>query len=136
MKFLTIFLMVLFISGCSTMLPGKIIALEDGSILPMQIQTSYGTGEMTAINPKTGENFKGTYTAVSSSAFSSTNGMMGKMPYNDSTVTTSNKASSKAVLIGDKGTVLNIYMDIQAGWRPIGFGDAEDNKGKKYSVQF
>ena len=136
MKIFLVLVLCFGLVGCSTMLPGKIIALDDGSIMPVQIETSYGSGKMTALDPKSGENFEGTYTGVTESAFSSSSGMFGETNFNSNTFTTSNRAYAKAVLVGDKGRVLNINMAIQAGWRPIGFGEVEDNKGRKYSLQF
>jgi hypothetical protein len=101
----------------------------------MQIELSYGSGSMSATDPVTGEVFNGTYTAIlethviqhqSTSLFGS-----------DATVTdTSGVAQGSAVLVGNKGTVLNLKLHIKPGTQPSGFGEAEDNHGKKYNVQF
>jgi len=51
----------------------------------------------------------------------------------------SNIANATAILIGDKGTVLNIRMRMQAGVLKSqlhGHGEAEDNKGNRYQVRF
>ena len=124
---------VVLVGGCATMLPGKIISLSDGTTLPMQIQTSYGSGKMTAYNPKTGENFEGTYTGVFNTTYSQASVWSGGQTTTGTLRETSNSVPASAVLVGDKGTVLNIRMLIQAGWRPIGFGEAEDNKRSESS---
>ena len=45
-------------------------------------------------------------------------------------------ANTKAILIGDKGTVLDVQMLIQPGVRPKGIGEAVSNKGERFQVQF
>jgi hypothetical protein len=40
------------------------------------------------------------------------------------------------MLRGDKGGWMQVWMDIQAGWRPIGHGIAEDSKGRRYHLDF
>ena len=72
---------------------------------------------MTAYNPKTQENFKGQYT-----------GVRGANKYD--------VAQTKAILIGDKGTVLDVNMEIEPGLKPRGIGNAIDNNGVKYQIQF
>ncbi len=141
------FLAVLM-AGCATgynrggrvgdMLSGKIIRLSTGLILPMQIQLSRnGAGQMTATNPKTGELFDGTYRAISENKTIqySKNSFWGNTK-TETAQEVSNMVPASAVLIGNKGTVLNIQMKIQPGNPPIGYGEAQDNKGRKYSVQF
>jgi hypothetical protein len=49
-----LFVVCLFSVGCGRMLDGKIYSLDDGVVMPMQIETSYGYGKMNASNPKTG----------------------------------------------------------------------------------
>lgn len=70
---LSILLLFVFtlIASCATMpnpvgqmLPGKMYSLQDGTELNFEIQTSYGTGAMTAYNPVTRENFSGQYTGI------------------------------------------------------------------------
>lgn len=140
----SLFALALLLAGCATetnplgsFIPGRIISLSDGKVLPMQIQLSYGTGKMTALNPETGETFDGIYTAIleTKSSQVSRPTWLGDQE-TASEVTTSDLAQASAVLVGNKGTVLDIKMQIQAGVRPIGFGEATDNAGKKYRVQF
>ncbi len=117
----SMFLLTALTIGCvapyreGDMLPGKIIKLTNGVVFPMYIAYSYGTGRMTATDPETGEVFEGTYTGVRDGF--------------------SNTATATAVLLGTNGTVLNIRMKIQIGNPPVGYGEGEDNKGRKYHIQ-
>lgn len=138
-------LFAILLSGCATgpvnyagkMIPGRIVSLSDGRVYPMQIEVTQGSGKMTATNPTTGEYFEGTYTAVRETRQIqySKPGFLGAEE-TQTAVEISNTAPLSAVLVGNKGTVLNIKMQVQAGNPPIGYGDAEDNKGGKYNVQF
>lgn len=132
------------LAGCATdpypvgsMIPGRITSLSDGKVLPMQIQLSYGAGKMSAVDTASGETFDGSYTAVvqTNVVQHSQPGLFGDTDTGQS-VQTSDVAQASAVLVGTKGTVLNFKMTIKAGSPPIGFGDGEDNHGKKYNVQF
>lgn len=137
-------LLIIFLSGCAVptnkvgdMIPGRIISLSKGTLLPMQIQLSYGSGKMTATNPTTGESFEGNYTAIqdTKAVQYSKPTLFGDQETHQS-FERSTTSPTSAVLVGNKGTVMNIKMQIQAGNPPIGFGEAEDNKGEKYNVQF
>ena len=139
-----LFAFTLLLCGCvqspyqlGAFIPGRIVSLADGKILPMQIQLSYGSGKMTAVDPVTGETFDGTYTAIQETKASQVSqpGLFGDNEVGSS-VTVTNMSQASAILVGSKGTVLNIKMQIQAGRPPIGFGEATDNAGKKYNVQF
>lgn len=126
--------------GIGAMLPGRLIALSDGRTLPMQIEItpiSHPVGKLTASDPKSGEVFNGSYTCIVGSKVvsHSTNDFWGGQETGQS-IEVSNVAPCTSVLVGNKGTVLNIKMTARAGHPPVGTGDAEDNKGKKYSVQF
>lgn len=48
----------------------------------------------------------------------------------------SNVAPAQATLVGNKGTVITLNMQIQAGNPPVGIGEGQDNHGKKYTIQF
>lgn len=100
------------------MIGGKIYSLSGAKVLPMRIALSYGHGKMTAEDPETGEKFEGEYTAVSNGAY----GVVG----NDFATFSSKKANAMAVLVGDKGTVLNCVMEIEKGLPPKGIGTAKD----------
>jgi hypothetical protein len=139
-----LFAVTLLLCGCAqspyqlgAFIPGRIVSLADGKIMPMQIQLSYGAGKMTAFDPVTSETFDGTYTAIQEAKSSQVSrpGLFGDTDVG-SEVTVTNMSQASAVLVGSKGTVLNIKMQIQAGSPPIGFGEATDNAGKKYNVQF
>jgi hypothetical protein len=124
-----ILLFVGFNIGCGRMLDGTIYSIDehtalfdvenppdDAVIMPMQIETSYGYGKMTAQNPKTGERFSGTYSGV-----------------RDSNTT---QAKAIATLVGDQGTVLDCVIRIQTGLQPHGMGTAKDKNGRRYRIQF
>ena len=90
-------------------------SLKDGTELTFEIQRSYGTGDMSAQNPKTGEKFTGQYTA---------------------TRVAGNYADAHGILRGNKGTVVNVTLEIQAGLMPKGHGEGVDNNGNRYQFQF
>jgi hypothetical protein len=123
-----------------SMLPGKIICLSDGKTFPMEIQLSsisHPTGKMTATDPSTSENFSGTYTCmVETKTIQDSRPTFLGAQETKTSLEVSDVVPGVAVLVGDKGTVLNIKMTIKAGNPPIGYGNAEDNKGKKYTIQF
>jgi hypothetical protein len=135
-------LLAVLLCGCATegyeygaMLPGRIVSLADGTTLAMQYEFSSRTGKMIATNPVTSETFQGTWTAVQETHVRThqDNSLFGS---DDTSVDTSDVADGSAVLVGNKGTVLNLKLHVKAGNPPSGFGDGEDNKGVKYNVQF
>lgn len=123
--------------GCGVMLDGKIYSLQEGVVLPMQIETSRGHGKITCVHPKTGERFEGTYSGVSSGSVGvgflvSSGGQSATALGSASSMT----ANAIATMIGNKGTVLDCIMDIQKGIRPHGLGTCKDNNGGQYRLQF
>lgn len=148
MRFTVVLLMATLLTGCAVgnqytggqMIPGRLISLADGTLIPVQLELSYGSGRMTAINSATGETFTGNYTAVREDKY---------IQYSKETfwgtenagqaVEVSSSVPATAILVGNKGTVINIKMHIKPGDNqvlPIGYGDGEDNKGGKYNFQF
>ena len=123
--------------GMGAMLSGKIICLSDGTVFPAQVEITTGSGRMTATNPVTGEIFEGQYRALQENKVVQQvdNSFWGNGDTSQA-VETSDIAHASAVLVGNKGTVLSIKMEVKAGHPPIAYGDAEDNKGAKYNVQF
>ncbi|MBU1853145.1 MAG: hypothetical protein KJ957_03765 [Candidatus Omnitrophica bacterium] len=159
MNKLSVLLLPLILIGCATlssdikpgeMLFGEIVSLSDGNTLPMQIEIikiSDVNGKMSAYNPKTGEDFQGKYSAIfekeivdgfgSSTVTTDSGTRHGSR--DKTTIKTSSTTEAAAVLIGDKGTVLDISMTMQTGNRKRdlhGHGKAKDNKGNKYQVRF
>jgi len=137
-----IILVALLLCGCATegnkygdMLPGRIISLADGTTLAMQYELTSGSGKMIATNPVTGEILQGMYTAVLETKVHThqSNSLFGS---DDTSTETGDVAEGTAVLVGNKGTVLNLKLHVKVGNPPTGFGDGEDNKGVKYNVQF
>ncbi|MGC9952758.1 MAG: hypothetical protein ABSD21_00565 [Rhizomicrobium sp.] len=143
---IVIALLAFVLAGCATepdpyaignMLPGTITSLSDGKIFPAQAEISTGSGKMTATNPVTGEVFEGRYTALQDThVVQNVDTSFWGNGDTSQSVETSDIAHGSAVLIGNKGTVLNIKLEVKAGHPPSAYGDAEDNNGKKYNVQF
>ena len=135
------------LSGCAGgMLQGSMYRLDNGAQWPFGIQTSYGTGALTASDPQSGETFTGQYTGTAhggGSSFGTVNGMSrsmsGQMVMTTGTVQTfsaPDSATARGILRGDKGTVIEIYLDIKPGLIPKGHGQGQDNKGRRYQIQF
>lgn len=146
-------LLALVLTGCGTPLTGKLYSLKDATTLAFEIETSMGTGDMRATNPKTGEKFAGQYTGIRKSttvlmptqtasnqppspgeAF--VRGMNGQLGTGNAAVIAPSYATARGVLVGDKGTMIELFMEIQPGLRPKGHGEGTDNKGGRYQVQF
>lgn len=125
-----------------TMLPGKIYSLKDGTEMSFSIEMAVNSGEMTAYNPKTSETFTGQYTGIftgSTVSQSSATNAWGTTSGKVTTVTSPTGAKVKGILKGDKGTVMDITMDVQPGTvknPPKGIGEGIDNNGLHYQVQF
>lgn len=154
-KFLVFISAMLLLSSCGTKLSGKLYSLQDGVIMDFQIERSYGTGGMYAQNHQTGERFSGQYTGTykgggvattsgsgrySGSTTSYSTGTMyqhsGTVSSTGTTFIPPSDATARGVLIGDKGTVIELYMDIRPGIVPKGHGEGIDNTGRRYQVQF
>lgn len=143
------------LSACGTILPGKLYSLHDGVVMEFQIERSYGTGGMYAQNIKTGESLSGQYTGTykgggTATTFGSggytgstsnyTTGAMyqhsGQVNTTSTTFIPPTDATARGVLIGNKGTIIELYMEIRPGIVPKGHGEGIDNKGNRYQVQF
>jgi hypothetical protein len=138
----------LTVSACGStgiMLPGSIYS-NDGKVLQFEIEKASRTGAVKALDPATGEQFSGTYvglmptvTATSSAMISgaSTTGRHVNASGFGVNSVSSNIANTTAYLKGDKGTMLNCTMEIEAAiGSPHGIGGCDDNFGKKYRLQF
>ena len=101
---------------------------------------------MKALDPSTGEQFSGTYvglrpivTGTSSAMVFGASGAAGRVNASGfgTNSISSNIANATAFLKGDKGTMLNCAMEIEASiGTPHGIGGCDDNLGKKYRLQF
>jgi hypothetical protein len=143
-------LMAFILAGCAGgMIPGKLYSLGDAITLEFQIEKSRGTGIMTATNPATGEKFTGQYTGTYKGGGTThtqvdtfdptkrmTNDNMPGQGYTATSHTAPTEATARGVLMGDKGTVIELSFEIQPGFKPHGHGEGQDNKGKRYQVQF
>ena len=132
-------MIALTVSSCAGgMLPGQMYSLDDGSELNFKIEKSRGTGSMTAYNTVTGERFNGQYTGKYTGGERSFGTVSGQGD-NISTIqsfTPPSGATARGILRGDQGTVIEVYLDITPGFRPTGFGEGLDNKGRRYQLQF
>ena len=137
----------LILTGCAGgMLSGTMYRLDNGAQWPFGIQTSYGTGKLTASDPQSGEQFTGQYTGTYIGGGSSFNTMQGTawnmnggmtmMSGTGSTFTRPSNATARGVLTGTAGTVIEIYLDIRPGIIPKGHGVGQDNKGRRFQIQF
>ena len=142
---------LLLLAGCGGMLPGTIYS-QNGKTLQFEIEKARRSGAVAAFDASTGERFSGTYVGIlqRSTGFSSGfangqtnfsgNGVVGTATSTASgfgfSSAGSNIANATAYLNGDKGTVLNCEMQIEAGFSPHGIGGCIDNKGEKYRLQF
>lgn len=147
--------LVLCLPACGTMIPGTMYSLRDGTAMPFQIEQSYGSGDLSASNPATGETFTGHYTGIYTNGGAALAEDTGS--YSDTTQNVANgsmyqtngtyggvgaafvpptNATARGILIGNQGTVITIYLDIQTGLFPSGNGVGIDNKGNRYQIQF
>lgn len=136
MRFLVYILTAVVLSGCiamGTMLPGRIYAEPNGQVLQFSIEKSRGQGKMTAYNPQTDERFTGEYSAMYVGG-SSTVGMVGGK--NVVLHQGPTGANGKGVLVGDKGTMIRLFLEIESGNRPTGHGTGTDQEGKRYEIFF
>lgn len=122
------------LAACAgTMLPGRMYASPDGQVLQFSIETSYGNGRMTAYNDQTGERFTGEYSAF----YRGQGAMFGNVGGSNVTLfQPPTGANGQGVLVGDKGTMIKLYLEIKPGLRPTGHGTGMDQGGRSYEVFF
>ena len=132
--------LVLVVTGCAGgMVQGHLISLEDGVEHPFAIQNvRHGSGLMSATNQISGETFSGRYTmnlhgggTTYGTVYSRCNAPVG-------TVATicQPDVTGRGFLKGDKGTVIQVFLNINPGWRSSGSGEGLDNSGHRYQIQF
>lgn len=149
LRWISALFLALVLTGCGTPLTGKLYSLKDATTLTFEIETSMGTGDMRATNPKTGEKFAGQYTGIRKSSTVLLPAGTGNKPPSPGesfvrglngqagdTLIVPGYATARGVLTGDKGTMIELFMEIQPGLRPKGHGEGTDNKGGRYQVQF
>lgn len=117
------------------MIPGTIYS-QDGKLMPFQIEKAARSGRVTASDPQTQESFTGSYVGVFDRASGVITTFNGQTPQFSVAQTRSKTATANAFLKGDKGTMLTCVMQIEAGLQPHGIGECNDNRGKKYKLQF
>jgi hypothetical protein len=124
----------IMLSGCvGTMLPGRMYASPNGQMLQFAIQTSYGSGTMTAFNDQTGEKFNGEYSAF----YKGQGAIFGNIGGSNVTLFQSpTGANGRGILVGDNGTMITLYLEIKPGLRPTGHGTGMDQNNVRYEVFF
>lgn len=159
----TVFLTVVILTGCAAgkgqtryielgdMLPCEMISLTDGTRLICEVEFTSSLqrgGIMTAMNPVTNESFKGEYRVTMSGGGSSTAVVTDQWGFASGTVKTKSdftSAVARGFFKGDKGTVIDVSMDLL----PVknnsdgysfqffsGQGTATDNHDNRYQIYF
>ena len=138
-------LMSLLLSGCETvprgkqMFPGTLISLKDGNEIHFAKEVQYvsGVAEMTANNPRTGETFTGRCSLMGTNGSQTSGTVVNGLDISYvKTTTATTKYVLRGVVKGNKGTVIEICIQIDEGPPLIGTGEAKDNKGGRYQVQY
>lgn len=157
-SWIIVLLMLIAVAGCATgrnikigdMLSGEMVSLKDGTELRCEIQFTSSiqkTGTMTAFNPVSNESFQGRYRTILTGGGSSTGVVRDSWGWTTGTVKTSSdpRASARGILKGDKGTVIDVSLDLE----PVksnadegvffffhGQGTGTDNHDVHYQIQF
>lgn len=121
----------LLASGCGPVTStGRLVSLDDGVLTTLQMKFSDWGGTMSGIHPVTGEAFTGEYTAT---VDRTVGGVAGAGAWAESL-----KGKGAGVLVGDKGSVLDCQLDINARYfsAPTGVGICTDQRGRRYRLQF
>jgi len=117
LRALLLSMVFLTLAGCAGgMLQGQMYRLDTGAQWPFGIQTSYGTGKLTATDPQSGEVFSGQYTGVYHGGGRSFGTAFNAQLLTTTTVQTftpPSNATARGILRGNRGTVIQIYLDIR-----------------------
>lgn len=121
------------------MIDGKMISMKDGTEYKFQIERSRGSGALKAWNPVTGEALTGQYTGKYTGGGATFGTVRNTATGQTSNVTLSRPpsgAEAMGFMRGDKGTVIEVALDIVPGLMPRGWGEGRDNAGNRYQIQF
>jgi len=124
-------LLLLVSASCGLKTTGRLVSLQDGATILLQMRFSQMGGHMVGTHPVTEERFEGDYTANPERAVAQAGGT--------SVAAQSLTAPGSGVLVGNKGTVLDCQLTINAGtifYHPTGTGTCTDQKGLRYRLQF
>ncbi len=130
----------MLLGGCAGgMIPGTIYS-SDGKVMSFEIEKAHRTGVVRATDPSSGEKFIGNYVGIKerlnvNTSRTATAGSAVVSGFGHGSIE-ANTANATAFFKGDKGTMLNCEMKIEAGLSPHGIGTCDDNQGKKYRLQF
>ena len=118
-------------AACAMKTTGRLVSLQDGAVIPLQMQFTTMGGHMVGSHPGTGETFEGDYTATPERATA----RAGHTNVEAQSLT----APGSGVLVGNKGTVLDCQLMINAGSivsHPTGTGTCTSQKGQRFRLQF
>jgi hypothetical protein len=128
---------------------GTLSCLENGSVLSFRIQKKMAwggsaTGGVVAINSITGQRFTGQYTGMMDSGHINSwanADAWGTGGYATASATgythwQSEMANAAATLTDQSTNIIQLQMQIHAGWSPHGIGRGIDNQGRHYQLQF
>lgn len=137
--------LLFFLVGCGVhttptgdMLYGKMYDVSDGAVLTFEIQPAIQSGAMRAYNPATGERFEGPFTStyrrggVSQGTFAR---YYAEVPDNFGG-TSFPSSDLMGILVGDRGTIIEVYLESNTGMLPSGHGIGRDNAGRRYQIHF
>lgn len=158
-----VLIMLIAVAGCATglstgrnikigdMLPCEMILLKDGTKLMCEVQFTssiQGRGTMTTFNPVSNESFQGQYRVILTGGGSSTGVVRDSWGWTTGTVKTTSgpsAAAARGILKGDKGTVIDVSIDLT----PVksnaqddvffffsGQGTGTDNHSNRYQIYF
>ena len=130
--------------GNGLLVQGKMLSLKDGNEIHIEIE-NYANGKvLIATNQATGEHFKGNY-GIMNDGGSSTGVITNAYGFKTGQINTnSSKYTLKGMLVGDKGTIINVQVYLGQAlvkfpgpgtWdRYRFFGEATDNTGIQYQI--
>jgi len=141
MKCLFIFASLVVFSGCvyhATVVPIEGPLSQDPKVLDATFTwNGSGHGQMTIVLPS-GEVCKGKYTTVPDGVVASGTGMLFSQAayanYFGSGVRLENKQFGQGILVGDKGTTIQVEYVTSASSPTHGYGLAKDSNGNIYKI--
>jgi hypothetical protein len=128
------------VAACQTMqpvqsvyFPGRVYEVRTGKTLQFSIEKSHGSGRMEALDSVSGEKFSGEYYGFHTGQ-GAVYGHVGAADV--ALVTPPTGANAYGILVGDKGTTIRLYFQINTGWRPTGHATGADQNGNAYEAFF
>jgi len=124
-------------------LPGT-LTRSDAVKLSFRIEKKFARrgraeGGVAATDTASGEKFRGTYVGLMEAGRFRSGQIRDSVGFpvgTSNSYESSRNATAISTLKGDQGTVIQLTLQIVAGWSPHGIGSGTDNKGRTYQVQF